>query len=116
MLQKLLRAVRGKPARPQDPGRWPEPGKSDVWMRQKLDYLSASGPETAALLFDISSGDYLPGTIHAGSFFGPEELASYRRLKTENPELVKLARQNASPYSRSVICDPEDLPDHPLLP
>lgn len=115
MLARLYR--RFFPTPPPAPARWPDRADQvDPWMRSKLAYARAQGDYEAACLFDCSSGDYLPKLIHVGVTFDDRALADYRRLKAENPELVAAARAQVSRYARSVITDPEDVPDWDILP
>jgi hypothetical protein len=86
-------------------------------MRGKIAYYREHYPDRAYTLFDISSGDYLPLTVHVAGNFGREELESYRKLKLENPDLVKQAKESTGHrWSRSTICDPEDWPLGDMLP
>lgn len=97
--------------------RWPKPGEANAWMAGKVALYRTHFPDEAYRLFDISSGDYLPKSVHVAGNFGAEELAEYRRLKTLNADLVEQARQSdGHRFSRSLIYDPEDWPSEKMLP
>jgi hypothetical protein len=86
-------------------------------MRGKITHFRTHYPDQAYQLFDLSCGDYLPNAVHVGGNFGGEELAIYRQMKAENPDLVAKARQSTGHrFSRSRIYDPEDWPDEDMLP
>lgn len=105
-----------RPTRPTYP-RWPERGETEVWMRGKIAHFRANYPDQAFYLFDISSADYLPIAVHVASNFGTSDLAIYRALKAENPDLVEQAKQSTGHrWSRSRICDPDDWPDEAMYP
>ncbi|MCV9964485.1 hypothetical protein OIU34_21580 [Pararhizobium sp. BT-229] len=96
--------------------RWPECGEIETWMRGKIAHYRAHHPDQAYHLFDLSCGDYLPNTVHVAGNFGPAELAIYRRLKSENYDLVEQARQSTGHrFCRSRIYDPEDWPTEGML-
>jgi len=97
--------------------RWPQRDGVEAWMRGKVAYYRTHFPDTACQLFDISCGDYLPLTVHVAGNFGSAELAAYRGLKAENPDLVEQARRNTGHFlSRSRIYDPQDRPDEATYP
>jgi hypothetical protein len=96
---------------------WPKRGEVETWMRGKIAHFRVHHPDQAYHLFDLSCGDYLPNTVHVAGNFGVDELAIYRTLKEENPDLVGQARQSTGHrFSRSLIYDPQDLPDGGMLP
>jgi hypothetical protein len=97
--------------------RWPERGEVESWMRGKIAHFRKYYPDLACNLFDISCADYLPLCVHVGSWFGPPELAIYRKMKDENPDLVEQAsRSTGHRFSRSRVGDPRDYPDEPMYP
>jgi hypothetical protein len=97
--------------------RWPERGEIEPWMRGKIAHFRAHYPGQACNLFDISCADYLPLSVHVAGNFGPAELAIYRRLKGENPDLVEQAsRSTGHRFSRALIHDPQDWPEEPMYP
>jgi hypothetical protein len=86
-------------------------------MRGKIAHFRANYPERAYCLFDLSCADYLPTSVHVAGNFGPSDLAIYRTLKAENPDLVEQARQSTGHrWSRSLICDPDHWPDEEMFP
>lgn len=86
-------------------------------MRGKIAHFRKHHPKDAFRVFDISSGDYMPKAVHVGGHFGDAELEVYRRLKVENPDLVRRAMESDGHlFSRSLVYDPDDLPDVPMLP
>lgn len=95
--------------------RWPTRGGEESWMRGKIAYYRKHYPDLAYFLFDISCADYMPLSIHVSGNFGVSELAIYRRLKEENPDLVEQAACSTGHlYSRSRVYDPADCPDVPM--
>jgi hypothetical protein len=113
----LRRFIFGKFSSPPEYPRWPPRGEVESWMRGKIAHYRVHHPDDAFRLFDLSCGDYLPTAVHVAGDFGPAELAVYRKLKAENPDLVDQARRSTGHlYSRSTINDPEDWPDVDMLP
>ncbi|TLX16024.1 hypothetical protein [Rhizobium sp. MHM7A] len=97
--------------------RWPKRGEIENWMRGKIAHYREHHPAQAYHLFELSCGDYLPNTVHVAGNFGADELAIYRRMKAENPDLVEQARQSTGHrLSRSLIHDPADWPNEGMLP
>lgn len=96
--------------------RWPPRGDAEPWMKGKVDYYRTHHPDEAYSLFDISSADYLPVSVHVSGNFGRDALLAYRRVKADNPDLVEKARASKGHlYSRSTVGDPMDYPDEPML-
>ena len=113
----LKALIFGKVSPPPEYPRWPQRDGTEIWMRGKIAHYRKHHPNDAFRLFDLSCGDYLPTAVHVAGNFGPPELAVYRRLKAENPDLVEQARRSTGHLlSRSRINDPEDLPDVAMLP
>jgi hypothetical protein len=107
----------GKSPPPPAYPRWPKYGEAEPWMRGKIAHFRKHYPDLACNLFDISCADYLPLCVHVGGSFGPQELAKYRILKDENPDLVEQASKSTGHrFSRSRVCDPRDWPDEPMYP
>lgn len=97
--------------------RWPKRDEIEPWMRGKIAHFRAHYPDQACNLFDISCADYLPIAVHVAGSFGSAELAIYRRLKDENPDLVeKASHSTGHRWSRALVYDPRDLPDEPMYP
>jgi hypothetical protein len=102
---------------PREYPRWPERGEVESWMRGKIVHFRRHHGDRAYCLFDISCGDYLPSSVHVAGNFGAAELAIYRKLKAENPDLLEQARRSTGhQWSRSLVHDPEDWPNEPMLP
>jgi hypothetical protein len=111
------RLISGNISPPPEYPRWPEHGDVETWMRGKITHYRAHYPDQAYQLFDLSCGDYLPTAVHVAGNFGADELATYRRMKAANPDLVKQASQSTGHrLSRSRIHDPEDWPGESMLP
>ncbi len=105
-----------KPLPPEHP-RWPNRGEIENWMRGKIAHYRVHYPDQAYHLFDLSCGDYLPTTVHVAGNFGADELAIYRRVKAENPDLVEQARRSTGHrLFRTLIHDPDDWPKEDMLP
>jgi hypothetical protein len=117
LLKRFLGWLSNRDSLLSDYERWPRRGNEEQWMRGKVAHYRKHFPERAYILFDISSGDYLPLTIHASSSFGKGELAAYRRIKNENVDLVQKAKaSDGHLYNRSRIYDPQDRPERDMLP
>lgn len=117
ILAAFGRLFTGNQLPPPDYARWPKHGEIENWMRGKIAHFRKHHPDQAYHLFDLSCGDYLPNTVHVAGNFGADELAIYRMMKAENPDLAEQARQSTGHrWSRSLIYDPEDWPDEDMLP
>lgn len=92
--------------------RFPDRGEVDAWMRSKVLQTRQRSIHEAQRLFDPTSGDYLPKSVHTGSYFDEEALASYRTLKAEFPDLVAASLNEPMAFCVSRIADPEDLHAH----
>jgi|Cruoilmetagenom7_1024161.scaffolds.fasta_scaffold00258_43 hypothetical protein len=110
MLSMLSRFKRRSPD-PELP-RFPDRGEAAAWMRSKVLQTRQRSTHDAQRLFDPTSGDYLPTSVHTGSYFDEEALASYRTLKAEFPDLVAASLNEPMAFCVSRIADPEDLQAH----
>jgi len=107
----LLRFFKRRPKAP-ELSRFPDRAEAAAWMRSKVLQTRQRSPHEAQRLFDPTSGDYLPTSVHTGSYFDEDALAEYRALKAEFPDLVAASLNEPMAFCVSRIADPEDLHAH----
>jgi len=107
----LSRFFKRRPKAPELP-RFPDRAEAAAWMRSKIVQTRQRSPHEAQRLFDPTSGDYLPASVHTGSYFDEDALVAYRALKAEFPDLVAASFNEPMAFCVSRIADPEDLHAH----
>jgi hypothetical protein len=93
------------------PERYPSKNKETEWMDKKVSYFASVYPNDLYRLFDPSSGDYLPASVHAGSAWNSKIQDYYRKIKRQYPIEVQKAKKEyhkAKHLSSSMVGDPED--------
>lgn len=93
MIARLIRKAH-KAKVPPPSTQWPERDNELVWMRQKIAYYSSRFPDDAWRLFSPYGGSYLPIYLGTGTSWDDRTQALYRQIKSEYPDLVRLAIAN----------------------
>ena len=80
-------------------------------MSQKVAHYAKYLPNELSKLFDPSSGDYLPISVHVGSSWKEEHQCHYREIKNLFPDAVKKAKEEFSKarhINQAIVGDTED--------
>lgn len=94
-----------------EPALFPDSHTANEWMSQKVAHYAEYQPNELSRLFDPSSGDYLPISVHVGSSWKEENQSHYRKIKKQFPDAIKKAKEEfykARHINQAIVGDPED--------
>lgn len=94
------------------PAKFPNWENVPQWMTDTVDYWAKAQPQHMHMLFNPSSGDYIPLKIVCGTgkTLFRQNLELYRELKDKYHEAVAEAKKNFLDYSYSWVGDERDFP------